>query len=56
MAKKSIDKNKHPKRNMVKLIVSTKSPLTGVYTFKEEIIEAGDLNDSLARHENRVPK
>ncbi|MCB0737486.1 MAG: DUF4295 domain-containing protein [Bacteroidetes bacterium] len=48
MAKKTVatlqDKTK---RNMVKVIKTIKSPKTGAYTFREEMVSKDNVNDFL---------
>ena len=52
MAKKAVGKAKKAgvKKSMTKLIVSIRSEKTGAYTFKEEIIPAEKLKETLSRH------
>lgn len=50
MAIKKSKAAKVPKKNMTKLVVATKSPRTGAYTFPEKMITLDKLNEELAKH------
>lgn len=48
MAKKTSEKDQAIKKQMTKIILPIKSPITGAYTFKEKIILSEKLEGTLA--------